>query len=166
MRELRKLVRYKAWANALLFPAVAQLPEHALTDPQPLIFGNLIRTLNHTYAMDYVWQSYLRGQPHGLTTRNPDDCPSLPDLAQAQRAMDAWYVDYADELDPQAAEETIEFTFIGGGPGALTRGEILLHVVNHGTYHRGHVAAMMNQYSARAPITDLPVFLRQQREVR
>jgi uncharacterized damage-inducible protein DinB len=35
-----------------------------------------------------------------------------------------------------------------------------LHVVNHTTYHRGHIAAMMYQMPARPPTTDLPVFLR------
>lgn len=54
-------------------------------------------------------------------------------------------------------------TFIGGGPGALTRAEILLHVVNHTTYHRGHIGDMVYQIPAEPPTTDLPVFLRETR---
>jgi uncharacterized damage-inducible protein DinB len=43
----------------------------------------------------------------------------------------------------------------------MTRGEIVLHVVNHSTYHRGAVAELFSQVPARAPLTDLPVFLRE-----
>ena len=53
MNDIGKLVRYKAWANELLYDGVAKLPEAALTQPDPIIFGNLLRTLHHTYAMDY-----------------------------------------------------------------------------------------------------------------
>jgi uncharacterized damage-inducible protein DinB len=163
MADIRKLVGYKAWANDLLLDAVAKLPETALVAPEPLIFGNLVRTLNHVYAMDYVWQSHLLGRKHGLTTRNPDDCPPYTELADAQRKIDAWYIEYADALTDTSRDAIVEFDFIGGGPGSLTREEILLHAVNHGTYHRGHVSAMMNRNSVPAPITDLPVFLREWR---
>jgi uncharacterized damage-inducible protein DinB len=59
-----------------------------------------------------------------------------------------------------ALEQKVNFTFVGGGQGVMTRGEILLHVVNHTTYHRGFVADLFYQIPALPPITDLPVFLR------
>ena len=40
---------------------------------------------------------------------------------------------------------------------------ILLHVVNHTTYHRGHITAMLNQMGVQPQATDLPVFLRDTR---
>ena len=43
---------------------------------------------------------------------------------------------------------------------ALSAVEIVLHAVNHGTYHRGNVAAMLYQIGRTPPTTDLPVFLR------
>jgi uncharacterized damage-inducible protein DinB len=56
-------------------------------------------------------------------------------------------------------EETVRFRFIGGAEGAMTRGAMLLHVVNHATYHRGWIAEMFFDLPARNPTTDLPVFL-------
>ena len=73
--------------------------------------------------------------------------------------MDAWWVDYANALPETKQEEVVSFRFIGGGPGAMTRRDILLHVANHGTYHRGNVASMMYQAGTAPPTTDLPVFL-------
>lgn len=160
MNDLAKLTRYKAWANELLFDALAKLPEAALVAPQAIVFGNLLRTLNHVLAMDYVWQCHLRGVPHELATRNPEFCPGFAEIAVEQKRMDRWFVEYAEGLVEGARDDIVGFTFIGGGPGAMTRADILLHVVNHGTYHRGHVAQMMRA-ALPPPITDYPVFLKQ-----
>jgi uncharacterized damage-inducible protein DinB len=158
MQALGKLVRYKAWANEILFAEVAKMPEATLIAPQPIVFGNLLRTLNHVFAMDYVWQCHLQGRPHGLTSRNPDHCPPFAEIRKAQHEMDEWYIAYADVLGAATCGEIVEFTFIAGGPGTMTREDILLHAVNHGTYHRGHVAQMMRP-TVPVPITDYPVFL-------
>jgi uncharacterized damage-inducible protein DinB len=156
---LSTLMRYKAWANELVFAAAAKLPEAELTAPRKIVFGNLLRTLNHVYSMDEVWRAHLEGRPHGHTTRNPEGCPPLPRLRDAQAGMDTWFVGYADSLSRE--DEIINFHFIGGGAGSMTRRDILLHIANHGTYHRGNVASMMYQAGVAPPTTDLPVFLKQ-----
>jgi uncharacterized damage-inducible protein DinB len=158
MSHLQTLMRYKAWANELVFAAVGKLPEAELTAPRKIIFGNLLRTLNHVYAMDEVWRAHLEGRPHGYTTRNPESCPPFAELREAQSGIDAWFVQYADSLSRE--DEIVEFHFIGGGPGSMTRRDILLHVATHGTYHRGNVAGMMYQAGTPPPTTDLPVFLK------
>lgn len=159
-RHLPLLMRYSVWANEQLFGALARLPEAELLADREIVFGNVLRTLNHVHAMDHVWRCHLTGVPHGLNTRNPPDCPPFARLRDAQAQMDRWYLAYAEALEPARMEEVVEFAFIDGDRGAMTREEILLHVVNHRTYHRGHVAALMYQVPAFPPTTDLPVFLR------
>src|SRR5688572_7953740 len=114
MSVLSELLRYKAWANELIYAALAKLPESELTAPRPIVFGSLLRTLNHVYAMDQVWQANLEGRPHGLKTRNPPTSPPFRELRTAQKDIDAWYVGYAGSLKNE--EEPVNFTFIGGGP--------------------------------------------------
>ena len=162
MNDLQMLTRYKAWADDVFLSAVAAVPPPELIAPRPIVFGSLIRTLHHSYAMDHVWQCHLLGMPHGLTTRNPGPCPTFPELAASQRAIDQWYVDYAHSLPHEALHHRVDFEFIGGGRSAMTRREILLHVVNHTTYHRGHVAGMLYRLDIFPPATDVPVFLGQQ----
>ncbi|MFY0665087.1 MAG: DinB family protein [Natronospirillum sp.] len=160
MNSVKTLTRYKAWADDLFLSVVADLPEPELVAPRPIVFGSLIRTLNHSYCMDYVWQSHLLELKHGLTTRNPVDHPPIQELVASQREIDAWYVDYAGSLSGDQLGELVQFEFIGGGVGAMSRGDIILHVVNHTTYHRGHVAGMLYQLNVTPPTTDLPVFLK------
>jgi uncharacterized damage-inducible protein DinB len=162
MKHVQTLTRYKAWADDRFLSALATVPEDALTAPRPIVFGSLVRTLHHAFAMDHVWRCHLVGEAHGLSTRNPEHCPGLDELAASQREIDRWYVGYAASLPEQALQETVEFEFIGGGRGAMSRGDILLHVVNHGTYHRGHMADMLYTLGIFPPTTDLPVFLREQ----
>jgi uncharacterized damage-inducible protein DinB len=111
--------------------------------------------------MDVVWRAHLQGTGHGFTTRNPDDCPPFTQLRTAQRDMDQWYVEYCGDMEESCCAEIVNFSFIGGGSGSMSRGEILLHVVNHTTYRRGHIGSMIYEVAAEPPTTDLPVFLRE-----
>jgi uncharacterized damage-inducible protein DinB len=157
------LARYKAWANERLYATLASLPDTDLAAPSPIFAGSILRTLNHVHLMDVVWKSHLLGVPHGVATRNPESAPPLSELRDAQRDIDAWYIDYTAAMTPAARDDVVHFTFIGGGDGTLSREDILLHVVNHTTYHRGHITAMLNQMGVQPQATDLPVFLRDTR---
>jgi len=160
LRNIRMLTRYTAWANARLFDALAGLPEGEPAAKRATGFGNMLHTLNHAYVIDRIWQAHLEGRVHGFKARNTDTHPPLAELRAAQRRLDEWYMSYADALCEQTHDEIVRFTFVGGGAGAMSRGDILLHVVNHKTYHRGYVADMLYQVPARPPTMDLPVFLR------
>jgi uncharacterized damage-inducible protein DinB len=74
--------------------------------------------------------------------------------------MDQWYVDQVDGWSEEDLRQEIKFEFVGGGAGVMTREEIVLHIVNHGTYHRGFVGDLMYQVPFVPPANDLTVFLR------
>jgi uncharacterized damage-inducible protein DinB len=156
----RTLTRYNAWANRLIFEAVAALPEGEALKPRQSLFKNMVHMLNHNYVIDRIFQAHLEGRPHGYGARNTPDHPPLAELWSAQQEIDAWYIKAYDAMSAAQLDEIVRFTFVGGGEGAMTRDEILLHITNHTTYHRGYVAEMFYKIPARPPATDLPVFLR------
>ena len=160
LRTTRMLTRYNRWANDLIFAAVAALPTGQATKPRASLFKNMVHTLNHNYVIDRIFQAHLERREHGYTARNTPEAPPLEELSRAQRALDDWYIAWSDAVAPAALDERVEFAFVGGGQGAMTRAEMLLHVVNHTSYHRGFVADMFYQVPARPPVTDLTVFLR------
>lgn len=160
-RTARMLTRYNAWADRMIFDAVAALPEGEAGKERKSLFKNMIHTLNHNCVIDLIWQAHLEGREHGYTARNTPDHPPLEELRRQQQEIDDWYIAWSDALSDAALDEKVNFTLIGGNPGVMTRGEILLHVVNHTTYHRGFVADLFYQVPARPPTTDLPVFLRE-----
>ena len=158
--DARTLTRYNAWANGLIFDAVAALPEGEATKPRPSVFRNMVHTLNHNYVIDRIFQAHLEGRSHGYSARNTPEHPPLAELWRAQKDLDRWYVNWSDQISDAALDERVSFSFVGGGEGVMTRGEILQHLVNHTSYHRGFVAQMFYDVPARPPTTDLTVFLR------
>jgi uncharacterized damage-inducible protein DinB len=156
----RTLTRYNAWANRLIFDAVAALPPGEAEKPRKSLFRNMVHMLNHNYVIDRIFQAHLDGRAHGYAARNTPDHPPLAELWRAQQEIDAWYVERYDRMSAAELDETVRFTFVGGGEGAMKRAEILLHLTNHKTYHRGFVAQMFYEIPVRPPTTDLPVFLR------
>lgn len=160
LETLRMLVRYKAWANDLTFTGVQALPDGEATRQRPTRFGNMVHTLNHVFVVDDIFKHHLEGRKHGYTARNTEDTPPLDSLWRAVQAMDRWYIDQVDSWTETDLATLVRFAFVGGGEGAMTREEIVLHVVNHATYHRGFVGDMMYQVPAMPASNDLPVFLR------
>jgi len=161
LRTIKTLTRYNAWANKTIFDAVAALPADEATKPRPTLFRNMVDTLNHLYVVDRIWQAHLEGREHGIPALNTVLHGELAALWRAQQEVDAWYIAWGDRLTASAAEEMLRFTLIGGNHGEMRRGDVVFHVVNHTSYHRGFVADMFFQVPARPPLTDLPIFLRE-----
>jgi uncharacterized damage-inducible protein DinB len=159
LRQIRMLTRYSAWAHGRLFDALAQLPEEALARDGGGA-GSILKTMNHMHVVDRIWQANLEGREHGYTARNTPTLPAFADLAAEQRRIDTWYVEYAAGLSGARLGEVVPFTFVGGGEAAMARIDMLLHIVNHKTYHRGYVAEMLYRDKVKPPTMDLTVFLR------
>ncbi len=157
---LRKLLAYKSWANELTFDAVEALPSGEDRAPRVTRWESIAYTLSHVLVVDDIFRCHLTGRQHRYTFRNVDERLETGAIRERQREMDCWYRELASNLDEPALAEIVKFEFVGGGRGAMTRADILLHVVNHGTYHRGLVSDMMCQIPAGMPANDLPVFLR------
>ena len=113
--------------------------------------------------IDRIFQAHLEGREHGYAARNTAEWPPLEELWRAQQAVDDWYVRWSDALPEAELDQRVDFKFVGGGDGSMTRGEIILHIVNHTSYHRGFVADLYH-FCATAT-TDLTVFLRDARPV-
>jgi len=158
--NIETLMRYKSWADSLLYRSVRQIPPLELQKDRPMLFRNILALLNHIYAMDIAWKHNLLGKPHEMQSRNPPNTVAFETLAQKQKEIDFWYEGYVSQLPDNGLSQTIHFTFIGGGTGAMSIQDILQHVVNHAAYHRGHIEGVMYQLGIEPPTTDIPVFLK------
>lgn len=159
LRTARMLARYNAWADREIFDAVAALPPGEAEKRRQTLFKSMIGTLNHNLIVDLIWQAHMLGRPHGFTARNSVLHATLPELREAQDAFDAWLIEWTDAQSDASLNEIVDVTFISGKKGRVSRADMLLHIVNHTTYHRGWVAEMFFEVPARCPAADLPDFL-------
>jgi uncharacterized damage-inducible protein DinB len=71
MATTRTLTRYNAWANALMFKSVADLPPGEAVKERPSLFKNMIHTLNNNYIVATIWRAHLEGREHGFKEAIP-----------------------------------------------------------------------------------------------
>ena len=160
VRNNRMLTRYNEWANDLLLDAISKLPAEEIYKARAAAFGGMSFALAHILIVDQIWRAHLLGEEHGFTSRTTETPGSLELLTSQLRQIGDWYVDYADTMSEPLLNETIHFSFVDGGSGAMTRGDILIHVCNHQTFHRGHLGDMFYQSGLIPPAMDLPVYMR------
>jgi uncharacterized damage-inducible protein DinB len=153
---------YNAWADEALFAAMARLPREHLYRRTKTLFGSMVGTLNHNYQVDVIWRANILGKEHGFSNRRELLHPEFEDLVTAQTEMDRWFIDWARRQSPGSLNERVRFRFVSGKHAEMEKGCMLLHVINHKTYHRGWVSEMFFDVAATPPETDLSVFLTEQ----
>jgi uncharacterized damage-inducible protein DinB len=149
-----------AWANTTMFNSVSRISDAEVVKERMTNFGNIAHTFNHILVVHKIFQAHLEGKSHPYTARNTKTSPPIAEVRKQLETMDQYYVALAGELSQTELNELIKFTFVGGADGAMTRLEILLHLVNHSTYHRGFISDMLYQVPHKGDNNDLPVFLR------
>ena len=155
MNTIKSLFAQKSWSNNELFNALAAVPvaKHAES------VHTAVRTLNHIYTVDKIFQAHLLGEPHVYKATNTDATPELDELQFMVAETDSWYETYVSGLlkdNPldklgDSLNDSVSFVFTDGDTGTMSREEILLHVITHGAYHRGNVGQVLKSISIAPP---------------
>ena len=156
------LSTYNGRADEVLFAAMARLRREHLYQPTKSLFGSMVGTLNHNYQVDVIWRANILGKEHGFSNRRGILHPKFEDLVAAQTEMNRWLIHGARQQSPVDLKERVRFRFVSGKSAEREKGNMLLHVINHKTYHRGWVSEMFFDVEATPPETDLSVFLMEQ----
>ena len=158
--DIRTLLEFNYWARDRTFASVAPLSSEQLTRSLGGSFGSVLDTLVHMYVAEWIW--YQRWQ--GAAPARPDTSAltSVPALRDAWAPLEGQVRDFVLGLDAAGLQRTLEYRSLGGQASVSPYWEMIVHVVNHGTYHRGQVATMLRQLGATpAHSTDMIVFFRE-----
>jgi len=157
---MHSLMRYKAWADADLLRAAIALPAIA-TAPEG---GYVTAIIRHFHTVDCIFRAHLLAIPHPYTSPNPPEPTTLSELQPDVTAIDAWYVEYARNLDERALGEVLCVTFTDGQQQVLTRSDILVHVSLHGAGHRAQVGLLFRMLGADPPPDRFTNYIREPHE--
>lgn len=135
----RQLMAIKRWADHGLYDAVGRSFDRLNPEDASI----MLRIFDHIHVVDSIFQHHLQGLPHPFQAARSEKLPDLQALASGAKAVDDWYVSYVDSLAEGDFEQPVDFVFTSGKPARMRRGEILLHVSLHGTYHRGNAGALL-----------------------
>jgi uncharacterized damage-inducible protein DinB len=82
---------------------------------------------------------------------NTDATPELGELQFAVAQTDAWFEAYAATVSAEQLHQKLRFRFTDGDAGRMSREEMLVHVITHGSYHRGNVGQVLKLLSVAPP---------------
>lgn len=160
--QFSKAFQYKKWANdeLLMFGErqFSQLPEKDATF--------FLRILNHTTVVDSLFISRISGEPEKYQSDNTVETPTLAELRQAIEENDAWLVQFTESVTQEELNRLITFRFIDGGFGQLTVEEILLHLLTHGSNHRGMASRVLAENELERPGDTFTRYLHQSEPTR
>ena len=147
--------KYKQWADRRTFDAVRAIngSEH----PSSAAFAR--QQLNHMVRVEELFKARLLGEPAPHASTNTELVPSLDELDQRITASNLWFTCYIEQLEHSKLAQSLNFQFVDGRQGSLTRREIFFHIVNHGTYHRGAIGHALDVAGAVRPADTYTVFI-------
>lgn len=158
MRSLfQTLISYNEWANDRVLTCAEDLTEEQFTRPLESSFPTIRDTLAHLIATEWIWLHRWKGES---PTSTPEwiNRPTVGVLREQLRDIERERAAYLHTLSAEDLERPIRFVYLSGTEGCHSLHELLLHLVNHSTYHRGQVTTMLRQVGAAPLSTDMVIF--------
>ncbi len=158
--EIVALYEFDAWANHKTLETAAALTAEQFTRDLSSSYRSVRDTLVHIYLVEWVWLERLYGRS---PTAFPavDEFPDVATLKTRWADLEALQLQYARGLTQADLDEVMEYKTLSYGRGRNPRWQMMQHVVNHGSYHRGQVTTLLRQLGAKAVSTDLISFYRE-----
>jgi uncharacterized damage-inducible protein DinB len=157
--EARTHIRYSGWASGRVLDAAKALMPQELTKPMAVSHESIQGTLGHIHAADRIW--YKRTVEPGMMMPPVPEMSSLgaitTDWPHLQRQWESW----ADSLSDADLERIVIYKTLDGTQWESPVSNVVLHLVNHATLHRGQVVGMLRQLGVKPPVTDLIFYLRE-----
>ena len=159
--HFRRLARYNSWANSRLYAATLALPDEACHRQVGVFFKSLHGVLNHLMVADRIWLKRLTGQGEHPSRLDAVLYEDRAELTRARIAEDARLIDVIDGYDEHALAGRLSYATTSGAPQEQVLSDILAHLFNHQTHHRGQAHACLSILTgAEPPSLDLLMMLR------
>lgn len=155
---LRLQLDYSAWASQRLMDAASKLSLEELTRDFKTADRTVLDTLVHVYAADRIWLSRVKGEPRA-TFSDPADRDLALLQAEWPALQERWQLWLRDFNDDDATR-VLDYKDMKGRPYSQPVWQIVLHLVNHGTHHRGQISGFLRSMDKTPPPLDLIAYYR------
>jgi uncharacterized damage-inducible protein DinB len=153
-RVFRKLARNNRLANFRLHQACLRLSQEEFVAPRVSFFPTLCATLNHIYTVDRFYIDAVKGGTLGLAAFDEEEpFATMAELRAAQAELDEELIAFVDMLDEEGLAATVNI-HRGTRIQQDRCDDVLSHLFQHQTHHRGQVHAMLSGTMIRPPQLD------------
>jgi uncharacterized damage-inducible protein DinB len=160
VEDFANLYDYEVWANSRSLDSCEPLTEAQFVQDLGNSFSSIRDTLVHMMLVEWVWLERWHN-------RSPDKYPATTEFPNLASVRTRWagiendLLAYIASLKSDDLQRIVHHKTMAGVPQAQPLWQMLQHLVNHGTYHRGQIATMLRQLKAKPAGTDLILFYRE-----
>lgn len=157
MEDIRTLYAYNRWANRRACDAARPVELSDFVRDLQTSFRSIRGTLVHILWAEWLWVRRWRGEsPRQVFA--PEDFPSLAQIEARWKTVEREQKQFMERLTEEALHERVAYENLQGERWEYTRAQMMQHVVNHSSYHRGQVAALLRQLGKAPAGTDFLLF--------
>lgn len=142
---------HNRWANARLYQAALGLSDADYRRDVGAFFKSMHGTLNHVLLTDRLWFKRLTGIGDHPLQLNAILYENRRDLALARADEDERIIGVITAFPSEAFGRSIEYATTKGKPHVQPLQEILAHVFNHQTHHRGQAHTILSILTGKEP---------------
>lgn len=181
LTDIRHLYAYNLWANHRMFSTLEKLSDQQFTSVMPSSFPSIQESVTHILAAEWIWLKRWTGASPRATVSDTttasamhsalsnggvalDSIATLSGLREFADAIEQQRQRYLGTLKEDSLSARLNYTDMGGKEFSMPLVQLLQHVVNHGTYHRGQVTTLLRQLGAETISLDLLFFYREQQQ--
>ena len=152
--DLLALQDYNLWANRLLLESLSSLTHEEYTRELGGGWPSVRATLVHLAGATRAWTERFDGRD-ATVLPTVEEVATLADAARMLNEADARVSAFLATLDPERLAAPLVWKNLKGEAKSAPLWAVLRHTVNHASYHRGQVAAMLKRLGGRPVATDL-----------
>jgi uncharacterized damage-inducible protein DinB len=149
VQDLQTMIDYHYWARDRVLEAVESLTPELYARDMGNSFKSIRDTLGHIYAAEWAWYERWHGRSVSALP-NADQFGDLASLKRAWTEHESKMRAFVDGIGVDV-DRVMEYKLLSGAPGASPIWQMVQHVVNHASYHRGQITTMLRQLGAKPP---------------
>jgi uncharacterized damage-inducible protein DinB len=161
MKEIiLQLAAYNTWANSLLLNTVVTLSEEEQNREIKSSFPGVYKTFLHLLDAESIWWQRIKLQEK-IAIPSQTFSGDMLALGNSLQQQDRQWQEWVSAANENALQH--EFIYYNSKKERFKQPvyQMLLHLFNHGTYHRGQVVTMLRQLGVeKIPQTDFLVWSR------
>ena len=165
MKELLgQYASYNVWANQKLAECTLSLSEETALKEVPSSFSTLQATLLHMWDAESIWWQRMKLQ-EGIVAPSANFKGTTRDVVTALQHQNKLWESWIGNASPAALDHV--FMYYNSKRESFKQPifQMLMHVFNHGTYHRGQLVNMLRQLGIqKIPQTDFVVWARSKKQ--
>ncbi|MEZ5306072.1 MAG: DinB family protein [Pyrinomonadaceae bacterium] len=157
--EAQDLIAYTEWANNIVFDLAMTLDDEQANAESKGSFSSVRDTLAHMVGAELVWFKRWKNEAMGFPTWYEE--ASLAAIRVELLKLQQERREYFESLEDADMGTVVEYQNLRGDSFSNPLSELVVHVVNHSTFHRGQAINQIRAFGVKTAETDYIGFVRE-----